>query len=670
MPFAHDLAGGNGNLIATSIQSPNFDAETGAGWQIAKDGSATFYDISIPNVGKGTKVTFEAAPGPSDPKTGDVWYNTSAGLEANEWNGTEWVPFQISTGAIGSGAITTDLLDALAVTAAKIADETITSSQISATAGILGSQLDSAAGIESGQVAFTARDIDGITTTIAASAPASPNVGDLWIDSANGNVLNQWNGSAWTTLPVGTDAIQADAVTSALIAAGAALDNIGANGITSAYLAAGVALDNIGAGGLSSAYLAAGAAIGNLSPGDITSALLAAGAALSNVGPGGITATYIAADAIVAGAIAAGAVTAGTISAGAVDTAAIAADAVTASQIAANTITAGQIEAGTITATEIESGTITAALLAAGIVVAGIIDGTTVTGSTLENSTSNPKTSINPDGSMTITNAAGAVIFEVAPDGTETWFDASGNILMQQSPTGFLSIHDPAFLKFPSGATFEGQAAQTFATIAGTSPAQFIQLSVNGGKTNVTGAEDQVLITLNSAAANGSSNANMEFLQVGSGGAVHEYAYMDATGFNLTPGTVTAPQPGVTPAAMETWHQMTLTNGFSAGTNNSFTDAPSYAILPCNPYYGSGSGKCVAFRGTLTTPSSGTVIDVTFATLPSAYTPQNGPFSRVTVNNMGGGQAGHLELHANGNLQLSGNFTNSTSIDITGITFI
>jgi hypothetical protein len=39
--FAHDIAGGQGNLIVTAVQSPNFVAGS-VGWQIRKDGSAEF----------------------------------------------------------------------------------------------------------------------------------------------------------------------------------------------------------------------------------------------------------------------------------------------------------------------------------------------------------------------------------------------------------------------------------------------------------------------------------------------------------------------------------------------------------------------------------------------------------------------------------------------------
>jgi hypothetical protein len=43
--FQHDIAGGNGNLVATSVQSPNFDLATQTGWQITKAGAAYFFDL-------------------------------------------------------------------------------------------------------------------------------------------------------------------------------------------------------------------------------------------------------------------------------------------------------------------------------------------------------------------------------------------------------------------------------------------------------------------------------------------------------------------------------------------------------------------------------------------------------------------------------------------------
>lgn len=94
--------------------------------------------------------------------------------------------------------------------------------------------------IDATKVNFTARDLSGITTTTSATAPVSPLVGDLWIDTANGNVLKRWDGTTWAALPVGTNAIQAGAVTASQIAANTiTAGQIATGAITAAKIAAG-----------------------------------------------------------------------------------------------------------------------------------------------------------------------------------------------------------------------------------------------------------------------------------------------------------------------------------------------------------------------------------------------------------------------------------------------
>ncbi len=144
----------------------------------------------------------------------------------------------------------------------------------------------------------------------------------------------------------------------------------------------------------------------------------------------------------------------------------------------------------------------------------GTITAATIIGALIENSQTDPKTSINTDGTITITNSAGAVIWKVGADGTMTWYSAGGAQLMQLSPSGVLSITDPAALEFPSGASFEQAIASIGAGIAGTSPAQFIQLLLASASTTTAGAHDQVQLELNSAAADNSSDSNMEFIYV------------------------------------------------------------------------------------------------------------------------------------------------------------
>jgi hypothetical protein len=110
--------------------------------------------------------------------------------------------------------------------------------------------------VDATKVSFTAAGIGGITTSVQSSAPTSPHTGDLWFDSSNGNVLKQWNGSAWVIFQYGTQAIAAASVTAALIVAGT---------ITAAQIAAGTILgSNIAAGTLTSDLITSSAIVAGL----------------------------------------------------------------------------------------------------------------------------------------------------------------------------------------------------------------------------------------------------------------------------------------------------------------------------------------------------------------------------------------------------------------------
>jgi hypothetical protein len=178
---------------------------------------------------------------------------------------------------------------------------------------------------------------------------------------------------------------------------------------------------------------------------------------------------------------------------------------ITTAQIAAAAgILGSQIAQGTITSANILAGSITTALLAANLIIAGAVDGTIITGSTLRNSPTDPKTSINPDGSITITNAASTVIFSIGNDGTVNWYSSSGQLLMQLQPGGTQLIY--ASLTGPSGWDFEpGSAPNVFAQLTSATssttytvpvaqavPAgQAIQIfATSSGSTAVTGVID------------------------------------------------------------------------------------------------------------------------------------------------------------------------------------
>jgi len=149
--FRHDVAGGNGALVVTQLRSPNYDPGAGTGWTINKDGSATFYSITLPDFPAGVKVTFSSTE-PRSPDVGDLWYDVSDGLLLSQWSGTAWVPHQIGTGAISDSAITTSLIADNAITTALIASGAVTETEIAA-GTITAAQINSAAGILGGMIA-------------------------------------------------------------------------------------------------------------------------------------------------------------------------------------------------------------------------------------------------------------------------------------------------------------------------------------------------------------------------------------------------------------------------------------------------------------------------------------------------------------------------------------
>jgi hypothetical protein len=427
----------NGNVITTGTLTGSQLSPTAniLGSQLSSTAGITAGQVAFTAsaIGGGPAVTVSNTA-PASPNTNDLWFDGSNGYELKRWTGAAWTAYQYGTAAIASGAIG-------------------------------GAQL-------AGTV--TARSLGGITTTIAASAPGSPTTGDLWINSASGNQVNQWTGAAWS--PISWNAanvLSANSITPALLNATVTARALG--GITTTIASSAPSSPVAGDIWLNSAsgyqinqyngsswvpvvqnasnVIQAGTIAGNLiAASTITAGNIAAGTiTAAQIQTGSITSAQIAANTITAGDIAAGTITGAQIQANSIGTSQLAANSVTAAIIAANTITAAQIATGsitsaqiaasTITANQIATGTLTAGLFQAGIVIAGIINGTVVTGSTLQNSSVNPRTSINPDGSVSITNAAGVVVFSLGPDGTMNWYTQTGQLQMQLQPGGTTLIY-------------------------------------------------------------------------------------------------------------------------------------------------------------------------------------------------------------------------------------
>jgi hypothetical protein len=116
--------------------------------------------------------------GPLGATLNDLWFDTDDDYHPYYWNGSTWVSMVFGASAIGPNAIT----------ATQLADGSVDAAAI-----VAGS-------IDASKVNFTARTIGGITTTYAASAPASPVAGDLWFDTDDNMHAWRWSGSAWTDL--------------------------------------------------------------------------------------------------------------------------------------------------------------------------------------------------------------------------------------------------------------------------------------------------------------------------------------------------------------------------------------------------------------------------------------------------------------------------------------
>lgn len=249
------------------------------------------------------------------------------------------------------------------------------------------------------------------------------------------------------------------------------------------------------------------------------------------------------------------------------------------------------------------------------------------------------------------TEATGNLVLAIAPAaGT----DSFGNAY----PQGIL-IADPAIMLFPSGQSFENNTAFIQSAFSAPAVNQFLQLLLSGPSTTTAGARDLVLIELNSAAKDNSSNANGELNYQGSNGALHEYAFWDSSGFNCPSGAnIVAPHPGTIPAVAETWTTLSLINSYAAGTNNGFIDVPQVRLMADN--------KTLMFKGTLACPATGAA--TVWSQIPANYPNANlgGILGMLLVANLSGGTVDHIELHNNGNLGLQ-NAHNSINFDISGI---
>jgi hypothetical protein len=279
---------------------------------------------------------------------------------------------------IVDGAITTDKIDAEAVTADEIASNAITTAKIDANA------------ITASEIASDAVTSDKIIANAVTTAKI--NAGAVTADEIGANAVTtaKINAGAVTADEIGANAItsakvNANAITAGKIDTGAVTANkIGANAVTAGKIdASAVTADKIASNAVTTAKLDAGAVTADeISSNAITSAKIATNAVTAvKINAEAVTAQKIRSNAVTTDKINAGAVTADEIASNAVTTAKINAGAVTAGEISSNAITSAKIAADAITSNKIAAGAVDTEQLNAGAITTPKIDAKAITAS-------------------------------------------------------------------------------------------------------------------------------------------------------------------------------------------------------------------------------------------------------------------------------------------------
>lgn len=380
--------------------------------------------------GKNTVFYQATQPPTTGRKTGDTWYNTAKDNAISKWDGSKWTEITFGAGAIADSIISaeklsTEIAGKLNTAASDAATAKSTAAAAQATADTAKANAEAAqTAANAAKDAAAAADIlvraaqtsansaqttaDGKNTVFyAAAAPATAGrkTNDIWFDTAGGNRMYYWNGTAWTLRQFGTNALANLSITNALIADAAInnakIANLDAGKITTGIISA----DRIGTGTLTVGKLTEAALTEIQKPAvDAKAAADAAASAAATAQGTANTAkstaetaktnadtAQSAADAAKAtlaawcynnnltyidgGDIYTGTVTAAKIAAGAITAEKLAAGAVTAAKIAAGTITGDKIAGKTISADKIVAGTITAqsGVIANGAILSAMI---------------------------------------------------------------------------------------------------------------------------------------------------------------------------------------------------------------------------------------------------------------------------------------------------------
>jgi hypothetical protein len=234
--------------------------------------------------------------------TGSLWLDTNDGNKLRRWDGDSWelaTDADIAAALAAATAAQSDAADALlaATNAEAAVDGKVTvyydaAAPVGSNEGDLWIDTDNDNLLsrwdgDSWEPVDDQRIADALTAAATAQStadgkivsfwqdtePTAEGVGDLWYDTDAGNRASRWNGTTWTALPAGTDAIDDDAITSSKVVAEAIQSlHIAAENIFGSHIAAGtITGDKIEALSIVAGHIAANAIeTGHLAAGAVT----------------------------------------------------------------------------------------------------------------------------------------------------------------------------------------------------------------------------------------------------------------------------------------------------------------------------------------------------------------------------------------------------------------
>jgi hypothetical protein len=209
----------------------------------------------------GKIVSFYQTTAPTATSVGDLWIDTDDGNKLYRWSGSAWITVQDAAIAAAQASASTAIANASAAqTTANSKVTTYYQAAAPAThatgdlwidsddkklyrwnGSVWVDSQDTSIGMALSNAANAQATADGkIVTFYQTAAPTATSVGDLWVDTDDGNRLYRWSGSAWVTIRDTTIATAQTTANNALTAAN------GKNKVTFSTSAPGTTANTLG----------------------------------------------------------------------------------------------------------------------------------------------------------------------------------------------------------------------------------------------------------------------------------------------------------------------------------------------------------------------------------------------------------------------------------------